>query len=370
MIFIIGSGLIGYSVGLKLLVNGFKVKIFDFNYSGKSSNAAVGMLAPLIEAKPLELELFKLMEKSKKKWDSFEKELKKYSSIDIKYKKNSSIMVANDFAEIEKLKFKQKFFKRLGTDVYFLDQIETLKLEPFLSKNVQGSLYCKDQDQVDPINLLKSLKDSFVKNSGEIRVCKVDKIVLKNNKVGVKIDNEIFFSEKVILASGIWSDELIKKSFSVNLKSKPLKGISLKLKSKNKKDFIKHNLWFKNIYVAPRNNGEIVAGATENEKGFDNEIDLGELYYMTKNLWESLPVSEDFNVIELNSGLRPSTFDGLPIIGSLENISKNIIYAYGHYRNGVLLAPITSEMVLELVTDKLNIKTKKTFSPSRLLINN
>ena len=129
MIFIIGAGINGLSIGNKLINSGFKVKIFDFQQKGESSLAAVGMLAPLIEAKPYENELLSLMLDSKKKWLHFAKKITHDSKINIDFKQNSSLLVANNYNDIEKLKFKKKFIQKLGFKTNLLDRKQTLKIE-------------------------------------------------------------------------------------------------------------------------------------------------------------------------------------------------------------------------------------------------
>ena len=367
MIFIIGAGINGLSIGNKLIDKGFKVKIFDFQQKGESSLAAVGMLAPLIEAKPHENELLDLMLDSKKRWLNFAKKTTRDSKINIGFNQNSSLLIANNYNDIEKLKFKKKFIQKLGFKTNLLNRKQTLEIEPLLSEDVQASLFCEGQDQVNPNLLKKSLKKSFLQNGGVIVTKgKINKIfVNKKNSVGVSVDQNNFFAEKIVIASGVWSHKIILDSFDISIPLKPVKGVSLRIKSPKNNELINHNLWFKNIYVAPRNDGELMIGATEEEKGFETIINPKELYYLTKNLWENLPFTENFEIVSFISGLRPTSFDGLPIIGTLDSVSKNIICAFGHYRHGVLLAPITADMVYDCIVDNNNNKKISSFSPNR-----
>tara|TARA_B100000989_G_C19519046_1_gene463156 strand:- start:1079 stop:2182 length:1104 start_codon:yes stop_codon:yes gene_type:complete len=351
MIFIVGSGLIGLSIGFKLLNNGFKVTIFNHSDSRESTLSAVGMLAPLIEAKPSEEELFTLLELSRKKWETYSLELMKYSNVDFNYKKTSALMIANNFDDLQKLRFKEKFYSKLGKNIDFLDRNETLKLEPNLMDNVQGSLYFKSHDQVNPKNLKLNLVDCFMGNGGKIINKKIEKLISKNGKVGVICENEKIFSDKVILSAGAWSQKILKHSFLLEISSKPFKGVSLNLVCREKQKIF-HNLWFRNIYIAPRNDNEIMVGATEEEKGYKSEVNVDEAFFLIKNLKESLPFTDELQIKSFNSGLRPGSYDGLPILGTLDNISKDIICAFGHYRHGVLLAPLTAELVYDLIMGK------------------
>ena len=112
-------------------------------------------------------------------------------------------------------------------------------------------------------------------------------------------------------------------------------------------------------------NGILAVGATEEEKGFDNSVRMDELFFLTNSLWESLPKLEDISLNEIKVGLRPAVFDGNPIIGPLEEVSQDIICSFGHYRNGILLAPITSQIISQYILEENITKEYKFFSPKR-----
>ncbi len=361
MIIILRAGIIGLSIGYDLLKKGKKVKIFDSSaIKAKSTNASIGMLAPLIEAKPLEKKLFRLMTASKIIWEKLQQN--KNFSQTIGLKNNSSLMVALNKDDEEKLKFKKKFFQTLGYKSLFLSKNETLRIEPLLNSNVTASLLCKEQDQVNPILYKDFLIKEILRMKGKIINEKIiKKITIKKNK--------IFFNEKslnfdkVIISCGAWSNEIIYNSFGIKFPTRPLKGISLTLKAPLIK--FNHNLWFRNIYIAQRDNGILAVGATEEEKGFDNSVRMDELFFLTNSLWESLPKLEDISLNEIKVGLRPAVFDGNPIIGPLEEVSQDIICSFGHYRNGILLAPITSQIISQYILEENITKEYKFFSPKR-----
>lgn len=361
MIFIIGAGLSGLAIANELINSGKKVRIYNYEEKGESSLAAVGMLAPLFESKPYEEKLFLAMIESKKKWTNFAKNLLKTSGINIELKNNSSLMIANDINDLERLDFKKKFFKRLGYNVDIMNSPETRKLEPNLSPNVVGSIFCKGQDQVNPILLKKSLKTAFLKMGGEFVNKKIEKIFFEDTQVGIYLDGEKKICSNIIISSGAWSRNLLKNSFNFEIPLTPLKGVTLTVKNHLKKK-IHHNLWFRKIYVAPRSNGDLVIGATEEDKGFDTKINLSDVYFLSKNIVECLPFIEDLEIMDFKSGLRPGTYDGFPIIGKIDSISKQIICAFGHYRHGVLLLPFTAKLVCDLVDGQEN---EQIFSPER-----
>ena len=163
MIHIIGSGLLGLSIGYELLRQGFNVKILSTNLDGESSSAAVGMLAPQIEFKSTEEKLFSLMLESKSLWNNFYNKITKDSGIDCEFQNNGSLAIATNNDDMEKLKFKAKFLSKFGYETKLLDGKETILLEPNLCSNIKGSIFFKNNDQVNAQILKKSLIKAFVK---------------------------------------------------------------------------------------------------------------------------------------------------------------------------------------------------------------
>ena len=365
MINIIGSGIIGLTIGFQLQKKGFEVEIFSDRLSGESSLAAVGMLAPFLEIKPSEHDLLNLMIESNNLWPGFSDKINSSCKIDIEFQQNSSLAIANTNDEMEHLKFKQKLFKNFKLPFSVLDRKQTLDQEPNLHHDILGSIKIQNQNQVNPLALKKALLDSFINNGGKInQKSKIKKIELKGSRVIIFDGIKNYECSKLVLASGSWSRKLIKDSFNTSLPVRPLKGVTVEFENVDKKRLFSHNLWFKEIYLAPRKNGNIVIGATEEEDGFNNKILLRDIFFLTKNLWECLPCSHEYEFKTFRSGLRPATFDGFPIIGFLNNLD-NIICAFGHYRNGILLAPITAQIILDLLNNKKKVKKYDFFSPNR-----
>ncbi|MFL2661616.1 MAG: FAD-dependent oxidoreductase [Alphaproteobacteria bacterium] len=361
MIIVIGAGIIGLFTAYNLLKKGKKVKIFDTpSLKGSSSDAAVGMLAPLIEAKPLESELFNLMIESKKSWKEFV-HLEPINSY-IKFKDNGALMVALNQDDNEKLKFKKNYFDNLGYKTELLSANQTLKIEPSLNSNVYSSLFCKNQDQVNPVLLKKFLIEEIISMNGEYLIGKkIDKLKLDDGNVF--FGNKSYKFDNIIIACGAWSSEIISNSFGIKIPLRPVKGVSLILNSKC--NTISHNLWFRNIYIAPRDNGKLAIGATEDEKGFDHEIKIDELYFLINSIWESFPRLEDLSLNKIKVGLRPTTIDGSPIIGPLNDFNNKILCNFGHYRHGILLAPKSADIISNYVFNKEVLSKDKFFSPSR-----
>ena len=115
-------------------------------------------------------------------------------------------------------------------------------------------------------------------------------------------------AKKIIIACGAWSGELINRSFNLSFPIRPIKGISMLVDAG--RELFKNNLWFRNIYVAQRTNNILSIGATEQERGFDENIRMDEVYYLAKNIWESFVDLESMKLIDIKCGIRPGVIDG------------------------------------------------------------
>jgi glycine oxidase len=360
MIIVIGTGIIGLFSAYELIKRGLNVTLLDFDSKATASNASVGMLAPAIESKPMENKLLELMINSKKIWADIQK--KNNISKMLELKNNSSLLISMNNDDHERIIFKKKFFEQLNFESKILSPDETLKLEPSLNSNIYSSLFCKDQNQVNPRLLMKFLIDEITKKKGKIIKTKFIKKISFSNGL-LCIEKQKFKAEKVIICCGAWSGKLIQNSFGIELPLRPLKGISMLLKSKN--IHFNNNLWFRNIYIAQRANNILAVGATEEEKGFESTVNLDEVYFLAKSLWECFPNVENIEFKKFTAGLRPSMIDGYPVIGPIDSISKNILCNFGHYRHGILLSPISSKILADYVCNNDVEKKYKFFSPER-----
>ena len=360
MIVIFGSGIIGLFIAKKLLENKKKVLIFDtLDVSANATSASVGMLAPLIETKPYENQLLSLMIDSKKLWDKDFKENKLANLVGLK--KNFSLLIAKDLDELEEIKFKKQFISRIGYETQILDKKETLKIEPNLNSNIEGSLLFNEHNQVEPKPLKLFLKRSILNMGGIIKKRQnLERFNFVNNIL--KIDELKFTAEKLIICCGAWSNKLLEKSLNISFPMRPVKGVSMIFKTETNNNWSSNDILMN--YVAPRKGKKLAVGATEDEKGFEEDVTLDEIFFLSKHLWESLPELEKLKYQEVKAGLRSTVVDGNPIIGELKH-KKNIICSFGHHRHGILLGPITAKIVVDYVLEKKIPNKYYFFSPKR-----
>ena len=187
-----------------------------------------------------------------------------------------SLCIAQDRDEFEEIKFKRDFLKKLGYETEMLNKSETLIREPNLNSNIEGSLIFNQHNQVEPDLLKNYLIKKIKKMGGLIKKYKsIRKFNFINNKV--EIGNSVFLAEKLIICCGAWSNQLLEKSENISFPMRPVKGISMIFETD--KNMFNNNLWFRNIYIAPRKNNNLAIGATEDEKGFEEEVTLDEIFF-------------------------------------------------------------------------------------------
>ena len=281
MIIVIGTGIIGLQTAYELLKRGLKVTLLEYNFTAAATKASVGMLAPLIEAKPLEKKLFDLMLTSKKIWDSLKSNYKISKVMDLK--NNSSLLISMNNDDTEKLKFKKNFFNKLGLDATLLSSKETLNIEPCLNSNIKGALFCKNQNQVHPGLLQKFLIQEILRLNGVIKKVSIIKNIFFDDNY-FRVNDLKIKASKIVICCGAWSGKLIENSFKIKLPIRPLKGISMLVKAKNIK--FNNNLWFRNIYVAPDLIKCLLLVQLKRKKGFEKPLILDEIYFLVKSVWE------------------------------------------------------------------------------------
>ena len=371
MVLIIGGGIIGLSIAWRLIGIGKKVVVVDKRNLGKEASwAAAGMLSGRLDLKPSEKSLLPIFEKSHYAWPKFAKELENKSGKRIGYRKEGTLMVACDINEEQKLKNNYNFLKNNNIDVSWLSGNKIREKEPYVSNNVLSGFFSPEDHHVNNRYILDALITILKKNKNNCifkENTEVEEIITdKDQVIGVKTRNEIIKTKEIIICSGAWTNK-IKNIEIKEVPIRPVKGQMVCLKMLKKTSLLKHILWRESVYLVPRDNSDLIIGATEEEMGFDKSLTAGGIYNLLKIAREVLPAIENLSIVESWSGLRPATRDEAPIIGPSKKI-KGLIYATGHHRNGILLAPLTSNVIKNYY---LNGKIENDFNnlrPGRFVI--
>ena len=371
MVLIIGGGIIGLSIAWRLIGIGKKVVVVDKRNLGKEASwAAAGMLSGRLDLKPSEKQLLPIFEMSHYAWPKFAKELENKSGKRIGYRKEGTLMVACDINEEQKLKNNYNFLKNNNIDVSWLSGNKIREKEPYVSNNVLSGFFSPEDHHVNNRYILDALITILKKNKNNCifkENTEVEEIITdKDQVIGVKTRNEIIKTKEIIICSGAWTNK-IKNIEIKEVPIRPVKGQMVCLKMPKNISLLKHILWRENVYLVPRDNSDLIIGATEEEMGFDKSLTAGGIYNLLKIAREMLPAIENLSIVESWAGLRPATRDEAPIIGPSKKI-KGLIYATGHHRNGILLAPLTSNVIKNYY---LNGKIENDFNnlrPGRFVI--
>ena len=371
MVLIIGGGIIGLSIAWRLIGIGKKVVVVDKRNLGKEASwAAAGMLSGRLDLKPSEKQLLPIFEKSHNAWPEFAEELENKSGKRIGYRKEGTLMIACDINEEQKLKNNYNFLKNNNIHVSWLSGNKIREKEPYVSNNVLSGFFSPEDHHVNNRYILDALITILKKNKNNCifkENTEVEKIITdKDQVIGVQTRNETIKTKEIIICSGAWTNK-IKNIEIKEVPIRPVKGQMVCLKMPKNTSLLKHILWRENVYLVPRDNSDLIIGATEEEMGFDKSLTAGGIYNLLKIAREVLPAIENLSIVESWAGLRPATRDEAPIIGPSKKI-KGLIYATGHHRNGILLAPLTSNVIKNYY---LNGKIENDFNnlrPGRFVI--
>jgi glycine oxidase len=361
-VLIIGGGVIGLSIARSLSKKGFKeITILERGEIGKeASHAAAGMLAPHAEAEKLD-DFFNLCTESLSLYPQFSEELFDETGINIELDKSGTLYLAfteNDVAEITK---RLAWQQQNGLKVEHLSAQEVRRLEPFVSPDVREGLFFPNDWQVENRKLVAALR----------RFCELNKVEITENAEVTSLSKNVaetadkkYDFDIAIMANGAWLSLIKTVDFGLP-NVRPIRGQMISFKTA--KRLFSKVIYSPRGYIVPRKDGKIIAGASVEDVGFDNRTTDIEIEKLMENTFEISPSLSNLSVAERWSGLRPCAPDNLPILGE---ISGNIFIAAAHYRNGILLAPKTAELIAERITGGTISTYFRTFNPNRFSLKN
>ena len=344
---IIGGGVCGLGIGWRLAQSGCEVHIFDRGYSGRAASwAAAGMLAARAEAKPGEEKLLALNIKAQEIWPKFTKEIEVISEINIGYRDEGTLIVAPTRDDVEQLKFTYNYQRSRGLDVEWLNAGQVRRREPYLAPGICGGVFSPSDHQVDNRMLALALSAAFLKSGGRLyEGTNVEGLKIATSRVeGIWIAGELVSAEIVVIAAGAWSRDIKGLPEEMRPPVRPLKGQMMAVRMDPKIPILRHVLWAPDgIYLVPRNDGRLIIGATVEEKGFNADLTAGGILHLLRESWEVLPGIDELPIDETWVGFRPTSRDDAPIFGPAG--IEGLVYATGHHRNGILLTPLTAQVI-------------------------
>ncbi|MCC6864693.1 MAG: glycine oxidase ThiO [Ignavibacteria bacterium] len=347
---IIGGGIIGLSVGWQLAKKGLKVAIYERSKAGQgASHAAAGMLAPQAEMGFEDIEMFNLCRKSLEMYPKFVDELYSDTGIKVEVEKTGCILPGFDRDDTERLRRLFDFREKVGLDVIWLTGSEAREIEPFLSPRCTGAIWIYDDAQINNRLLLNVLKKAFVICGGKLfEDHEVENINIEGKNIkGIYVHGSFLNYDTVIVAAGSWSKQINGIPEYLQPPVRPVKGqiISLRL---NETCRITKVVRAPDVYLLPKSDGRLVIGASVEEMGYDLNPTAGEIYRLLERGWQAVPAIYDLPIESIDVGLRPGSRDHMPIIGNSD--VNGLYFASGHYRNGILLTPVTAFELSEWIS--------------------
>jgi glycine oxidase len=359
---IIGGGVIGLAVARALALRGVRdVCVIERAAVGtEASFAAGGILAPQSEANGRD-EFFELACRSRDLYPEFAKALLEETGIDVELNSTGTLYVAFSDGDLEEIEKRFDWQSRAGLAVEKLNAAQARELEPCIAETVRGALKFPNDVQVENRRLLNALVNSVDKLAVTLATeTNVESVFVERGRVtGVKTSRGFINSQTIIVAAGTWSST-IEDSGTPTIE--PVRGQMICFDAKPQ--LTRHVIYSPRGYLVPRQDGRLIAGSTSENAGFTKQVTAGGISHILANAHEISRRISALPIIDTWSGLRPRAADGLPVLGPCDEID-GLFYATGHYRNGILLAPVTGELIAEAVVAGQVSPLLTAFSPNR-----
>lgn len=342
----VGGGVIGLAVAWRCAQQGLDVTVHDPSPHTAAARVAAGMLAPVTELHYGEEDLLALNLDSARRWPAFADELAADAGMDPGYMQTGTLAVARDTDDLAAFEVLHAYQTELGLKAERLTSHEVRRREPALATGVRGGLYVAGDHQVENRRLMAALLSAAESRGVEVVVDAPD-----GPEALAAMDADV-----VVVAAGWASARLLPE-----LPIRPVKGQIVRLAATARSVLPTHVLRGLEVYVVPRHH-EIVVGATVEDVGVDTTVTAGAVHELLRAAWELVPGIAEAELVETAAGLRPGTPDNAPVIGAVDH---RTVVATGHYRNGILLAPVTADAVAELIATGSGPDVITPFGPGR-----
>ncbi|EXU68914.1 glycine oxidase [Streptomyces sp. PRh5] len=367
---VIGGGIIGLVTAWRAAQRGLRTALVDPAPGGGAAWVAAGMLAAVTELHYGEQTLLGLNMASARRYPDFVAELEEAGGQDVGHRVSGTLAVAFDADDRAHLRELHTFQQGLGLESEWLTGRECRRLEPMLSPGVHGGLRVAGDHQVDPRRLTAALLTACERAGVAFHRDRAERLLLDGDRAtGVELTGGTrLAAERTVLAAGSLSGRLAGVPEDVLPPVRPVKGQVVRLSvperyapflSRTVRAVVRGGP----VYLVPRENGELVIGATSEELGWDTTVTAGGVYELLRDAHEVVPGITELPLVETSAGLRPGSPDNAPMLGP--TALPGLLLATGHFRNGVLLTPITGDVMAEALTSGELPPEAQPFSPQR-----
>jgi glycine oxidase len=263
----------------------------------------------------------------------------------VELRREGTLMVALTRDDAAQLRFTYDFQRAQGIGLEWLTPTAARQREPHLHPQLAAAVYCAADHQVDNRRLVHALKQALLAAGGRLHEhAEVRAISIVGGRVtGVRLADAAHDAEIVVVAAGAWSGAIAGLPAEVRPPVRPVKGQMLAVRMDPAAPLLRHVVWTPKVYLVPRQDGRLVIGGTVEERGFNADLTAGGVLALLEGAWRAVPAVEEAPIDEMWVGFRPGSRDDAPLLGPTE--VEGLIMATGHYRNGILLTPVTAELV-------------------------
>jgi len=365
-IVIIGGGVIGLAVARALALRGLRdVLLLERGSLGaESSSAAAGMLAPQAEANRPH-EFFYLTCQSRDMYPLFASALLEETGIDIELETTGALYLAFTEHDADELEQRYEWQNRAELPIEKLSSEAARKLEPAICEDVRAALRFPRDTQVENRRLIGALSVANerlgvrLETGTNVISLKAERGRLK----GIETSRGFVATDRVVIAGGAWSSLIDAADIALpDLRIKPVRGQMLCFEANPQ--ICGHVVYSSRGYIVPRRDGRLLAGSTTEHAGFEKRVTAAGIHSILSAALEISPRIASLPMTDSWAGLRPRAADTLPVLGPCAEIA-GVFYATGHYRNGILLAPVTGELIARAIVDGVFPSSLSIFSPDR-----
>jgi glycine oxidase len=381
----VGGGVIGLAAAWRAAQGGARVCVLErAEPPAGATNVAAGMLAPVGELSFGEPELLKMMLAAAELWPEFVAELEAASGMGTGHQANGALVVALDRDEAGELRRRHELQQELGLETEWLTPTRCRAIEPGLTTSFVGGVLAPGDASVDPRRLAVALAAALREAGGELRTGTevIDALWDGDRLTGVRTapsdanhpdaDACSSYADKrrdvradaVVLCNGAWAGQTDWLPPAVRPPVRPVRGEVIELRPREEGPPVANrNVASERIYLVPRDDGRLIVGATQEERGFDTTVTAGGVHELLREAYRVLPDIAEMELAGTIAGLRPGSPDNLPIVG--RGAVDGLVLATGHFRNGILLAPITADAVAATLAGKTPPAAMSKADPSR-----
>jgi glycine oxidase len=366
-IVIAGGGLIGLGIAWRCVQRGLSVTLVDEDPGAGASFAAAGMLAPITEASYGEEPLLRLCQDSLRRYPAFVADLESATGVEVGLRTSGTLQVGFDADDMRALDELHAFHRELGLPAERLTAGDARRREPSLTPRLRGGVHVPTDHSVDARALHTALRSAVSAAGVTLVASRVAGITVENGRaIGLTLaDGSVAPGGTVVLALGTGSASL---PGAPPLPVRPVGGQILRLRGEEPltDGTIRALVRGRAVYLVPLRDAGLIVGATVEEKGYQSRVTAGGVYELLRDAIDVVPGLAEWELAESLVRFRPGTPDNAPILGPSD--LPGLVLATGHYRNGVLLTPVTADAIADLVTTGALPEVATGFGPDRFLV--